>query len=196
MNRRRRTRDVDEFVDAKASGFNKLQQAEWVYAQTLHLKASKNRALPNVSITRSYLIRDQEAGGSNPLAPTFCFSKDTARFGLPPERALVDLVDEISSRIYQLPYRQESELGNWRTSVTFKLSRCFSLECRGKQEILRLQHPLIGAVPTGMAPTDTWSVPARAAVRLTTRISPRIRPERRSGVNHREEREYGIHCNR
>jgi len=36
------------------------------------------------------------------ISPRFLFQQDTARFGIPPERAVDVFVDEISSKVFQL----------------------------------------------------------------------------------------------
>jgi hypothetical protein len=78
---------VSEFVEAKASSFNKFQQAGGEGRKRFSQKASEFRALPHVSTTRFHLIRDQEAGGSNPLAPTFIVSKIQPVSETKPKRA-------------------------------------------------------------------------------------------------------------
>jgi hypothetical protein len=63
--------NVDEFVDARASRFNRVQQGRRLALQTVQLKASEIHAFLSISTSGGYMVRDQEAGGSNPLAPTF-----------------------------------------------------------------------------------------------------------------------------
>ena len=78
---------VDNFVDARAAEFNKLQQPEWRSLQTLQSEASRIHAFQLISTSVRYMLRDQEAGGSNPLAPTFRF-KIYSPSGVKPERAV------------------------------------------------------------------------------------------------------------
>jgi len=66
---------VDDFVDEGAPWFNLFQQAWNDSPQILQSKASDNRAFQQLSTGTSGLVRDQEAGGSNPLAPIFPFSQ-------------------------------------------------------------------------------------------------------------------------
>jgi hypothetical protein len=61
------------FVDARAAEFNKLQQPECRTLQTLQSEASRIHAFQLIPTSVHNLFRDQEAGGSNPLAPTFPF---------------------------------------------------------------------------------------------------------------------------
>jgi len=60
---------VHEFVDAKASGFNRLNGEARKRFNPKHQKSAHY----------SHVSTDQEAGGSNPLAPTFGLKRDTAR---------------------------------------------------------------------------------------------------------------------
>ena len=65
------TYGVDEFVDAKAPRFNRVQQGPEANSQTVQFKPTTFSKFQQVSTNVFHLVRDQEAGGSNPLAPTF-----------------------------------------------------------------------------------------------------------------------------
>src|SRR5262249_29246787 len=63
--------NVDKFVAGEAPAFNKLQQQPRARPQTVQSKASKFRTFSTNFNKLRNLFRDQEVGGSNPLAPIF-----------------------------------------------------------------------------------------------------------------------------
>jgi hypothetical protein len=59
----------------KAASFNTFQQGEGIGLQAFQSKALRIQAFSSAFNKLPDMFRDQEAGGSNPLAPTFYFSK-------------------------------------------------------------------------------------------------------------------------
>jgi hypothetical protein len=60
---------VGDFVDAKAPGFNKIQSTSTGTPQTTQQQSLRINKTIEFNKHR-HLVRDQEVGGSNPLAPT------------------------------------------------------------------------------------------------------------------------------
>ena len=68
-----RKETVDNFVAAKAPDFSAFQQGLARMRQTVQFKASNFHAFSANFNKLLNLVRDQEVGGSNPLAPIFLF---------------------------------------------------------------------------------------------------------------------------
>ena len=74
---------VDDFVDVKASGFNRVQHATGVVAQQVQLEPVRNNRIQQVSITYRDLVRDQGAEVQI-LSPRFFLSKRYSPFRMSP----------------------------------------------------------------------------------------------------------------
>ena len=77
-----RKETVDNFVAAKAPDFSAFQQGLARMRQTVQFKASNFHAFSANFNKLLNLVRDQEVGGSNPLAPMIQPVSDNFRNGL------------------------------------------------------------------------------------------------------------------
>jgi hypothetical protein len=79
-----REQDVDDFVAAKASDFNKSQQLSMSGVQQIQYQSVKNRRFLQTSIRVGIWFGTKGVGGSNPLSPTNSFNGLHAISGMPP----------------------------------------------------------------------------------------------------------------